>query len=211
MRDHKLSFQIAPTLSFLKEELDLLDAEEALIQAALINKDIDTGFLSIHRLTQAAVIRRLSSEERAVTVDTVVRLLCWGFPDTFSKDVGHQHQSWENSEKCILHMDQVIENKAYYNIVPPDPEHYAEVLLRCSWFLYERESYATARLFMQESLDNFQNRSSLAFGSAVELLGLIDLDTNFHTKALHSFTQTMEIRKAILGTDDPFIAASLTM
>ncbi|KAL9020625.1 MAG: hypothetical protein Q9180_008642, partial [Flavoplaca navasiana] len=199
-----------PNIEFLKDELDLLDAEEALLQAALINKDSDTGFLSIHRLIQAAVIRRLSSEERAVTFDTVVRLLCWGFPDTFSKDVGHQHQSWENSEKCILHIDQVIKIKAYYSIVPPDPEHYAEVLLRCSWYLYERESYATARIFMQESLENFQNRSSLAFGSAVELLGLIDLDTNFHTKALHSFTQTMEIRKAILGPDDPFIAASLT-
>ncbi|KAL8993731.1 MAG: hypothetical protein Q9169_006128 [Polycauliona sp. 2 TL-2023] len=199
-----------PDIEFLSDELDLLDAEEALLQAALINKDSDTGFLAIHRLIQAAVIRRLSSEERATTFDTAVRILCWGFPDTFSEDVGHQHQSWENSEKCLSHIDHVIKKKADYRIVPPDPNHYAEVLLRCCWYLYERECYDTARTFMKEALGSFQDRSSLAFASAVELLGLIDMDTNFQNKALQSFTQAMDIRKTLLDPDDPFIAASLT-
>ena len=199
-----------PDIEFLSDELDLLDAEEALLKAALINKAGDTGFVSIHRLIQAAVIRRLSSEERATTFHTVLKLLCWGFPDTFSEDVGHQHQSWDNSEKCLLHIDQMIKKKADYKISPPDPQYYAEVLLRCCWYLYERECYDTARIFLKEALDNFQDRFNLAFASAVELLGLIDMDTNFQRKALHSFNQTMEIRKALLGPEDPFIAASLT-
>ncbi|KAL9022963.1 MAG: hypothetical protein Q9196_007450, partial [Gyalolechia fulgens] len=199
-----------PDIGFLSDELDLLDAEEALLQAALINKASDMGFISIHRLIQAAVIRKLSSEEKATTFDTIVRLLCWGFPNTFSKDVGHQHQSWENSEKCLHHIDHIIKKKEAYKISPPDPQYYAEVLLRCSWYLYERECYDTARIFMKEALDNFQDRFSLAFASAIELLGLIDVDTNFQSKALQSFTQTMDIRKTLLGPEDPFIAASLT-
>ncbi|KAL8736414.1 MAG: hypothetical protein Q9166_000206 [cf. Caloplaca sp. 2 TL-2023] len=156
-----------PDIEFLSDELDLLDAEEVLLQAALIDKTSGTGLLSIHRLIQAAVIRRLSSEGKAV----------------------------RNEE---------------YQISPPDPQFYAQVLLRCSWYLYERECYDTARAFMKEALDNFQDRSSLAFASAIELLGLIDMDTNFQRKALQSFTQTMEIRKTLLGPDDAFIAASLT-
>ncbi|KAL8781443.1 MAG: hypothetical protein Q9213_005995 [Squamulea squamosa] len=199
-----------PDMEFLGDELDLLDAEEVLLQNALIDKTSETGFLSIHRLVQAAVIRRLSSGEKVTCFDAVVRLLCWGFSDTFSEDVGHQHQSWENSEKCLPHIDHVIKIKEEYRIKPPDPQYYAQVLLRCSWYLYEREYYDTARVFMKEALDNFQDRASLAFASAVELLGLIDMDTNFQREALQSFTQSLEIRKNLLGPDDPFIAASLT-
>ncbi|KAL8936576.1 MAG: hypothetical protein Q9216_004861 [Gyalolechia sp. 2 TL-2023] len=199
-----------PDIEFLSDELDLLDAEEALLQAALINKASDTGLLSIHRLIQAAVIRRLSSEEKATAFDIVVRLLCWVFPDTFSKDVGHQHQSWENSEKCLPHIDHIIKMKEDYKISLPDPQYYAEVLLRCSWYLYERECYDSSRIFLKEALDNFQDRFSLAFASAIELLGLIDMDTHFQRRALQSFTQTMEIRQSLLGPEDAFIAANLT-
>ena len=197
-------------LEFLSDEIDLLDAEEALLQAALIDKASDTGCLSIHRLIQAAVIRRMSSEERVQYFGTIVTLLCWGFPDTFSKDVGHQHQSWERSEKCLPHLGHVIERKKEFDIHPTHSQFFAQALLRCSWYLYERECYDTARVFMKESLDNFQDKSSLAFASAIELLGLIDMDTNFQEQALQSFTQAMEIRTTLLGPDDAFIAASLT-
>lgn len=76
-----------PDLEFLSDELDLLDAQEALLQAALISKENESGPLPIHRLIQAAVIRRLSSEEKATTFNDVIRLFCWGFPDTFSEDL----------------------------------------------------------------------------------------------------------------------------
>ena len=199
-----------PDLEFLNDELDLLDAEEILLQAALISKDSNSGCLSIHRLIQATVIRRLSSEEKSTFFHIVIRLLCWGFPNTFTEDMGHQHQSWERSEKCLPHIEHIIQKKGDYRITLPDPQLYAEVLLRCCWYLYEREFYDTARIFMKEALHNFQDHSSLAYASAVELLGLIDMDTNFQEKALQSFTQTIGIRKSLLGPEDPFIAASLT-
>lgn len=47
----------SPDLEFLTDELDLLDAEEALLEATLINKPSDKGQLCIHRLIQAAAIR----------------------------------------------------------------------------------------------------------------------------------------------------------
>ena len=199
-----------PDLEFLSDEMDLLDAEEVLLQAALIDKASDTGCLSVHRLIQAAVMRSMPNKERTQYFDNVVTLLCWGFPDTFSEDVGHQHQSWERSEKCLPHLGHIIERKKEFDIHPKDSQFFAQALLRCSWYLYERECYDTARVFMKEALDDFQDKSSLAFASAVELLGLIDMDTNFQGKALQSFTQAMDIRTTLLGPDDAFIAASLT-
>lgn len=63
---------------------------------------------------------------------------------------------------------------------------------------------------MKEALDKLQDQFTLAYASAVELLGLIDMDTNLQQKALQSFTYTMDIRETLLGPDDPFTAASLT-
>lgn len=199
-----------PEFDFLSDEMDLLDAEEALLQVALINKNSDTGVLSVHRLVQAAVMRRLSGEERSKCFGAVIGILTWGFPDTWSKDVGHQHQSWETSEKCLPHVLHLVEQKEQHRLAPIDADIFAQLLLRCCWYLYERECYDTALRLIDESLSNFGNKESLAFSSAVELRGLIDMDMNFQDKALDSFTRAMDIRTKLLGPDDGFIAASLT-
>ena len=195
---------------FLRDEIDLLDAEEELLQVALISKNSDTGILSVHRLMQAAVMRRLSDEERRDYFAAVVQILSWGFPDTWSKDVGHQHQSWETSEKCLPHVLHLAKQKENYGIVPSDADDFAQLLLRCGWYLYERECYDTAIGLINESLANFNNKESLPFASAVELQGLVDMDMNYQTKALNSFQRVMDIRTGLLGPDDALIAASLT-
>lgn len=197
-------------VKFMANEMDLLDAEKRLLEVGLIDKAEDTGILSLHRLIQTAFMHRLSTDEKTKYFDRVIKILSWGFPDTFSKDVGHQHLSWESSEKCLPHINHAMKQKEEHEIRSADPQELAEVLLCCSWYLYERERYDIARIFLSRSLDNFIDSSSLAFASAVELLGLIDMDTNFQAEALKSFTQAMEIRTKILGPDDPFIAASLT-
>ena len=199
-----------PEFVFLSDEMTLLDAEEALLQVALINKNIDTGDLSIHRLVQAAVTRRLSGGERSKCFAAVVEILTWGFPDTWSEDVGHQHQSWETSEKCLPHVLHLVKQKEQYHLAPVDPEVFAQLILRCCWYLYERECYDTALRLIDESLSNFGNKETLAFSSAVELQGLIYMDMNFQDKALDSFTRVMDIRIQLLNPDDGFIAASLT-
>ena len=195
---------------FLGDEIDLLDAEEELLQVALINKNSDTGILSVHRLIQAAVMRRLSAEERRDYFAAVVQILSWGFPDTWSQDVGHQHQSWETNEKCLPHVLHLAKQKEIYSIAPSDADNFAQLLLRCCWYLYERECYDTAIGLVNESLENFKNKETLAFASAVELQGLVDMDMNYQTKALGSFTRVMDIRTKLLSPDDALIVASLT-
>lgn len=199
-----------PDLSFMMEEFDLLDAETALLDTALLHKSTESSQLSVHRLVQAAVIRRLPDEHRAKYLDTAIRIVCWGFPDTFSEDVGHQHQSWQNCEICLPHVDFLVKQKSKYQICPPDPDVYAQLLLRCCWYLYERESYDIARVWIKEALANFNNEMTLTFASSMELLGLVEMDTNNQIQALHSFTRTLDIRSKLVAPDDGLIAASFT-
>lgn len=76
-------------------------------------------------------------------------------------------------------------------------------------YLYERERYNVARGFVDAALETFEDKASLAFASAIDLSGLIDLDMNNPSKALVSFNKALEIREKVLGPDDPLIASSL--
>lgn len=76
-------------------------------------------------------------------------------------------------------------------------------------YLYECECYDTARNMVDAALDTFEDKTSLAFASAVDLSGLIDLDMNNPKEALNAFKKAFEIRGQLLGPGDPLIASSL--
>lgn len=69
--------------------------------------------------------------------------------------------------------------------------------------------YVIARRMIQQAISIFEDRTSLDYASAIDLGGLIDLDLAQPAKALQPFQQALEIRKALLGPEDPFIAYSL--
>jgi hypothetical protein len=86
----------------------LLDAEDLLLQGALIDKSHENEILSMHRLVQTAVIRRRDPEERRDYFDSVVDILSPSFPDTYSTDVGHQVASWIRCERSLPHLENLI-------------------------------------------------------------------------------------------------------
>ena len=59
------------------------------------------------------------------------------------------------------------------------------------------------------AIESFTDKNTLAYASAIELFGLLHLDNAQPTKAMERFEISLRIRQAILGPDDPFIAASL--
>lgn len=102
---YPLMFQSpAQTLTYL---YSLGDAEQPLLQAALINKTMEQPVVTVHRLIQSAALRRLPAPDRPRYFDVVIQLLSWGFPDTWSKDVGHQINAWKKCEKCLPHIDHI--------------------------------------------------------------------------------------------------------
>jgi hypothetical protein len=104
-----------------------------LLQTALTNKHSEEKTLSIHRLIQAAVLRKLDDLGKRKYFAAAVCLLNWGFPDTWSKDVGHQKKTWNLCEMCLPHANFLLELAAKYDIQIDQPDAWAELLLRCSW------------------------------------------------------------------------------
>ena len=117
----------------MNNDYSLGDAEEVLLQAALISKNAEDGVLAIHRLVQTAVIRELNESACIRYFDASVRILTWGFPETWSKDIGHQFQAWTKCEKCLPHVNFLVKQAQKYKIKTSKPEIYGELLLRCSW------------------------------------------------------------------------------
>src|ERR1700712_2132663 len=78
------------------------------------------------------------------------------------------------------------------------------VKIYCSCrYSYEREMYDVSREIVQAALETFEDHTTLAYASAIDLAGLIDLDLCKAVQALVPFNMALEIRKAKLGLDDP--------
>ncbi len=62
---------------------------------------------------------------------------------------------------------------------------------------------------IQITLESFEDKNTLAYASAVDLSGLLQLDNAHPSAALEEFEIALKIREAILGPNDAFIASSL--
>ncbi|KAI9811064.1 MAG: hypothetical protein M1827_005646 [Pycnora praestabilis] len=178
---------------FLADEMDFFDAKEVLLRAALVERTADDGSLSVHRLVQSVVLARLSPPERVESMDYAIKLLGKGFPNTWQSDIGHQFSTWTRCEMCLPHK----------------PSYYMALLTRHVRYLYEREVYDEALEMIRIALQHFDDTSTLAHASAVDLLGLLELDTNNAEKALLHFSDALRIRESSLGSENALIASSL--
>lgn len=61
---------------------------------------------------------------------------------------------------------------------------------------------------IRTTLESFEDKETLAYASAVDLSGLLQLDNAYPSAALEEFEIALKIREAILGPDDAFIASS---
>lgn len=64
---------------------------------------------------------------------------------------------------------------------------------------------------MEVAIEKFSDRASLAYSSAVDLQGLIELDICHPQTALEPFAKAYDVRHAALSEDDVFLAAIATV
>lgn len=76
-------------------------------------------------------------------------------------------------------------------------------------YLYERELYDHAELFLANGLDILNETDTLMYAAACTLRGLVELDTKRLSAARESFLTGINIREKLLSPDDPFVASSL--
>jgi hypothetical protein len=109
------------------------DAEEKLLQAALINKESDGKLILIHRLVRNATLQRLDDAAKRKYFDVAISLLSFGFPERWSKDEGHQKKEWARCETYLPHVNALVKLSANKPSLTRQPDVWAELLLRCSW------------------------------------------------------------------------------
>ena len=87
------------------------------------------------------MLRRLDDAGKRKYFDVAVSLLSLGFPDTWSKDVGHQKEQWSRCEQYLPHVNSLVRHALQSASLVAEPDVWAELLLRCSWydagFLYD--------------------------------------------------------------------------
>lgn len=111
------------------------DTEEALLQAALIDKHATNQYLSIHRLVQAAVMRRASPFLRVKYLDAAIQILRHIFSqspsDVVSFLVAWTHERWVLHERCLPHVLHLIKQCKKYDIRPSNTEDLLQLLTPC--------------------------------------------------------------------------------
>ena len=92
-------------LSLLLTFHSFLDAKEPLLKSALIDRLYNDKSLSVHRLVQEAVMRRLSAVDRVKYFDRVTTLLSNGFPNSWNTVTSHQFTAWAKCEIFLPHVN----------------------------------------------------------------------------------------------------------
>ena len=77
-----------------------------------------------------------------------------------------------------------------------------------SRYLYERENYSIALSYIDVALKKFDRKNTLAYASATDLRGLINLDICHPAAALEAFEEAYKIRTEVLADKDSFLAAN---
>lgn len=139
------------TLTNIADVSSFLDAKEPLLKAALIDRSSETESLTIHRLIQAAVMKRLTTNERIEYFDAAITILSYGFPNTWNTVTSHQFTAWAKCELCLPHVNFLIEQSRKYNLKASDPKKFSELILRCCWCvpIIFRRSFSWTRSLMQ--------------------------------------------------------------
>lgn len=110
-----------------------MDAKLPLLDNALVERCATESSLSMHRLVQAAVLRRLSKDEKSKLFNEAVQLLGLGFPNTWNAVTVHQYAAWSKTEIRVPHVLSLIKKRKIYKINDSNPKATAELVFRISW------------------------------------------------------------------------------
>lgn len=87
----------------------------------------------MHRLVQLVVLHGLPTSARVETFGLAVRLLYFGFPNTWQGGGAHQGHgwaSWEQSSEVLPHVSLLMRLSEKYKIKTPNTNLWAELFFR---------------------------------------------------------------------------------
>ncbi|KAI9765919.1 MAG: hypothetical protein M1840_007060 [Geoglossum simile] len=196
-------------LEFLIDEFGFGEALSALLKSSLVNRSSAHKSLIVHRLVQATVFNRLSKDEVIFSLDSTVKLLSNGFPNTWKKSgpqQGHGWASWETCSEVLPHVSWLIGLVKKHKLKSNDPELFAELIFRSGTYLWERELPAAAQSFLAYGLSLGVDRDGPTCNPALRILGHVALDMAQPKAALEAYAETLTARLKLVEPDSPEIA-----
>ena len=112
------------------------DAEESLLQAALMEKGAFDHGLSVHRLIQAIVIYRMSASERTKYLNAATELLGQSLIEPWTKETNYELKPWTKEawllyECCLPHVIHLVQQSKRHGIHTENRQKLGELLIPC--------------------------------------------------------------------------------
>ncbi|KAK5088846.1 hypothetical protein LTR05_003068 [Lithohypha guttulata] len=192
--------------------MDFGDAEEHLLQAALIEKNATDQHLSVHRLVQAAVMRKAPDPQKTKYLDAAIQVLRHIFVDHREHaDIVNFLKAWTSErwllhERCLPHVIHLIRQCMKYNTRSSSEDELLQLLLPCEISAREREMYDMSDEINHFALAIAQDKTGLGYASVLFKDGLNKLYTNQSELAIEKFTEGIQIRERLLGSEHSLVS-----
>ncbi|KAB8269436.1 hypothetical protein BDV30DRAFT_242362 [Aspergillus minisclerotigenes] len=149
-------------LSYLSSPLNRGVLVKDLRRFSLINKNMETQILAIHRLVQEVVFKQLRRDRghRKISFETALQLLRGKFPlHSLSRD--HMTEAWPQCEIYLPHVLAFHEN--YRRLAHEGgldiSSEFIELMYSCAWYLCERGRFELSNPLIKTVKDEYQKIS----------------------------------------------------
>ncbi|KAI0104342.1 P-loop containing nucleoside triphosphate hydrolase protein [Nemania sp. FL0031] len=189
------------------------DIQEELIGLALIEKDPNTGNMSLHRLEQVQFEHYLDLPSRQRAFEVAAKLLYDAFPN---EQTGQRFTgTWDDCATYIQHA--IVLNSHYLTrssspfqyLAPPE---FTKLMAWCSWYLWEIADYSSFAKVLEGGKKACKSSPSDAFDDASWSLlnynaGTVETSMGLFGPAENSLNEALKVRRKLGNKDD--ISATL--
>ncbi|KAM7183026.1 hypothetical protein V8F33_013854 [Rhypophila sp. PSN 637] len=189
--------------NYPKKKVPFFDARKQLIDSSLVryNKEKSAAEFWIHRVTQDVARTRIGVDQIRHVFDNAVAIVLRAWPAPAVG--GHAVDLWAESEALYPHVTSLRNAFLTYFSEgnPPENRHFAELLVKASWYQHERGESWKVKPFLELALDICTRANSADLRDLMSdiryVLGAVANETNDAESCLEHTRIFLEIRLEI--------------
>jgi tetratricopeptide (TPR) repeat protein/transcriptional regulator with XRE-family HTH domain len=198
----------APMLGPILEQMLIdplaMDLAIARLRAfSLLDRSSTSRQLSIHRLVQAVLRDRMSSQTKQQWAERITRATNLSFPSEISLE------NMPQCEQLLPQLDLCTHFISLWKLSFPEA---GQLLQKAGHYLLLRGHHNRAETFLSDSLAIFQHSSQppdLSLASLLNDLGMIYEEQGKYSQAETTYQQALSLREKLLAPDDPDLIETL--
>jgi len=184
-------------LAFLADKTKYNNASGTLVQFSLVDRR--NGVMSMHRLLQKVVVRRMKLEEKLEIFDNTVRLVAKVFPATDTSSL------WGFWDDARLYLPHCVKMQGHYNAFADHStlQELASLFVECGKYLRERGvcSESIPMLIIARDISQkIHGLRSIQYATCCYALGRAHLEEMQLESAITNFRTAAETQEALLGS-----------